>query len=184
MLVRIIVDRAASYAVVRRLAASGSGLRVKRPFVIKGFKSISIGDNFSSFERLRLEAFTRHNGNSYSPRISIGNGVSINTDCHIGCINDISIGNNVLIASRVFISDHSHGEITPPALLTAPGERMLWSKGPVIIEDDVWIGEGVAIMPGVRIGSGAIIGANSVVTKDVPSRSVCAGVPARVLRKL
>ena len=58
------------------------------------------------------------------------------------------------------------------------------SKGPVVIENDVWIGEGVCVMPGVRIGRGAVIGANAVVTQDVPANSVVGGVPAKLIRSL
>jgi maltose O-acetyltransferase len=57
-------------------------------------------------------------------------------------------------------------------------------SGPVVIEDNVWIGSKVVILPGVRIGSRAVIGAGSIVTKDVPPRCVAAGNPARVLRHL
>jgi acetyltransferase-like isoleucine patch superfamily enzyme len=65
-----------------------------------------------------------------------------------------------------------------------PINRPLISKGPVIIEDNVWIGEGVCITPNVRIGKNAIVGANAVVTKDVPPNTVVAGVPARVIKLL
>ena len=58
------------------------------------------------------------------------------------------------------------------------------SKGPVIIEDNVWIGEGVVILPNVRIGKSAIIGANSVVNADVPANAVIGGIPAKIIRQL
>jgi len=103
---------------------------------------------------------------------------------HIGCTNKIVIGDNVLIASRVYITDHSHGEVTIDALNIPPNFRPIISKGPVIIEDNVWIGEGVCILSGVTIGKNAIIGANSVVTKNVSPNSVVGGVPARVIKQL
>jgi acetyltransferase-like isoleucine patch superfamily enzyme len=81
-------------------------------------------------------------------------------------------------------TDHFHGEISLKALSLAPALRQLYSKGPVIIEDNVWIGEGAVIMPNVRIGKNAIVGANAVVTKDVPADCVVGGVPARVIRYL
>ena len=63
-----------------------------------------------------------------------------------------------------------------------PNLRSLSSKGPVIIEDNVWIGTKASIMPGVRIGKGAIIAANSVVTHDIPPYCVAAGIPAKVIK--
>lgn len=66
----------------------------------------------------------------------------------------------------------------------APNKRPLVSKGTVVIEDNVWIGEMVCIMPGIRIGKSSIIGANAVVTKDVPSYCVVGGNPAKVIKNL
>jgi len=89
-----------------------------------------------------------------------------------------------LIASKVYIADHSHGDTSLANLSLPPVYRPLFSKGKVIIEDDVWIGEGAAILPGVVIGRGAIIGTNAVVTKDVDPYTVVGGVPARIIKKL
>jgi acetyltransferase-like isoleucine patch superfamily enzyme len=141
-----------------------------------------IGADLYVFPRLRIEAFEKHLGAKFSPSLVIGNNVSINYDCHIACINKIQIGNHVVIASRVFITDHYHGEASKQALETPPDQRILVSKGPVIIEDNVLIGEGVAIMPNVRIGKNAIIGANSVITHDVKANTVVAGIPAKVIK--
>ena len=66
----------------------------------------------------------------------------------------------------------------------APNYRPLYSKGPVIIEDNVWIGEGAMIMPNIHIGKGSIIAANSVVTSNIPAYSIAAGVPAKVIKSL
>lgn len=151
---------------------------------ILGFKYISIGDNFTAFKRLRLEAYDFHNGQTFRPQLIIKANVSINYDCHIGCINRIEIGNNVLIGSKVFITDHSHGDITKNALDLPPAKRDLISKGPIIIGNNVWIGENVSILPNVTLGDGCIVGANSVVTKDFPKNSVLAGVPAKCIKSL
>lgn len=152
--------------------------------IIKNPKHISIGDNFTALYNLRVEAWDEYQGDKFFPIIQIGNNVNMNTDCHIGCIDRVTIGNNVLMASRIYISDHSHGEITKESLALAPVQRQLFSKGPVTIGDNVWIGEGVCIMPGVTVGENAIIGANAVVTKDVPKNAVVAGNPARIIKQL
>jgi acetyltransferase-like isoleucine patch superfamily enzyme len=161
---------------------AGNNFSAQYPINYVGLKYISIGNNFSCFSRLRLEAFDKHLSNSYSPIINIGNNVSINFDCHIACVNNIMIGNNVLIASKVFITDHSHGEINAINLQIPPSERKVISKGPVIIEDNVWVGEGVAIMPDVTIGKNSIIGANAVVTKSFPKDSLIGGNPAKLIK--
>lgn len=132
----------------------------------------------------KIEDIQQLGGRYFSPFVKIGNNVSIESDCHISSINKIIIGDNVLMASFVYISDHSHGEITRAELALPPLERPLYSKGPIIIGNNVWIGEKVCILPNVKIGNSAIIGANSVVTKDIPPYSVAAGSPAKVIKQL
>lgn len=162
----------------------GENSELKKPYFIKNPQYISIGENFSAMWHLRIEAWDEYAGIKYCPQIIIGNNVRLNTDVHIGCIDKVIIGNNVLMASRIYISDHSHGDISADALSKAPAKRSLVSKGPVIIEDNVWIGEGVCIMPGVTIGRNSIIGANAVVTKTISANSVAIGVPAKVIKYL
>ncbi len=167
----------------RKFKYIGENSIIEAPFVIEGHRNITIGKNFASFARLRLEAFERHLNNWYTPEIIIGDNVSINYDCHIGCVNKIIIGDNVLLASKVYISDHSHGEVSNEELNIPPSLRKVVSKGPVIIEDCVWIGECAVILPGVHIGKCAVIGANAVVTKDVPAFSIVGGVPAKIIKQ-
>lgn len=162
---------------------SGS-VYIQYPIYLRGGKYIKIGDSFGCDQRLRLDAWDNYLGNKYYPEIIIGNNVSIQKDCHIGSINKIVIGNNVLLASKVYISDHSHGEISREALSLPPAKRVLFSKGPVIIEDNVWLGEGVVVLPNVTIGENSIVGANSVVTKSFSKNSVIAGNPAKLIRIL
>lgn len=169
---------------LREFKAVGEDFLVSYPLYLHGGKHISIGAGFSCQKRLHLHAFEEVLGDTFTPEIKIGNHVSIQHDCHIGAINKITIGNNVLMASKVYISDHFHGEITKEALLLPPSLRKLYSKGPVIIEDNVWLGEGVVVLPGVTIGENSIIGANAVVTKSIPRNCVAAGNPARIVREI
>ena len=170
--------------ITRQLKSFGRNSHLPDSCFIKNPQYISIGSNFSSLWNLRIEAWDVYEGDTFKPEIIIGDNVIINTDCHIGCINKVTIGNNVLMASRIYISDHSHGQITHEDLQISPRKRRLYSKGPVTIEDNVWIGQGAAIMPNIKIGRNAIIGANAVVTKDVPPYTVVAGIPAKVIKTL
>ncbi len=88
----------------------------------------------------------------------------------------------MLIGSNVLITDHSHGTTSEADLRLPPLLRPLADRGPVVIESNVWIGEGVCILPGVRVGTNAIIGANAVVTRDVPPGDVVGGIPARTIK--
>lgn len=150
--------------------------------IVGGGKSICIGMNFMSQSGLKIECITNYAGKQYHPCLTVGNNVFINSYCHIGCINKIVIGNNVMIGSGVLITDHQHGTLADSDIPVA--DRKLVSKGAVVIEDNVWIGEHVCILSGVTIGEGSIIGANAVVTKSIPAHSLAVGVPATVIESL
>ena len=162
----------------------GDGSSLGFPNAVTNAQYISIGKNFSSLWNLRIEAWDKYAHETFMPQIIIGDDVHVNSDVHIGCINKIVIGNNVLIASRVYITDHAHGDTTTQSISIVPVKRPLLSKGAVVIEDNVWIGEGVCILPGVTIGANSIIGANAVVTKSIPANCVAGGVPAVVLKTI
>lgn len=87
-----------------------------------------------------------------------------------------------MTGKKVLITDNAHGVSDKKQLEMPPNQRPLYSKGEVIIEGNVWIGEKACIMLGVHIGKGAIIGANSVVIKNVPAGYVVGGNPAKVLK--
>lgn len=155
---------------------------VRCPFYIRGGATLDIGEAFTAGVGLRVDIFPNY---SQRPKISIGDRVQVNDYVHIAAIESIEIGNDVLIASKVFITDHEHGkyrgenQVNP---MVAPALRVN-SHQPVRIGDNVWIGELVSILPGVIIGNGAIIGANSVVRSNIPEYTIAAGVPAKVLKK-
>ena len=105
--------------------------------------------------------------------VSIGNGTVIYSSKAGG----VKIGNNVMIAAQSYIIDSNHG--------TAAGELMCRQSlqcSPVVIEDDVWLAAGVKILPGVKIHQGAVIGAQAVVNREVPSNAIAVGVPAKVIK--
>lgn len=108
--------------------------------------------------------------------LSVGNYCAINSFVHIWAgKNGVSIGDEVLIASHVAIISMTH-DYTAPNMRLAPTVHK-----PVVIEDGVWIGAHAVIMPGVTIGKGAVIGAASVVTKDVPAYAIAVGTPAKIV---
>lgn len=165
----------------KRFAKCGKNLFLKPPFSICGEEYMIIGENFECSPGLRLECIGGIlNGVKLNPQLIIGNGVGFGNNCHIGCINHIEIGDNVTLGSNVLIGDHSHGDIND--IETPVMKRPLRSKGPIIIEENVWIGENVCILPNVTIGKYSIIGAGAVVTHDIPSYSVAVGVPAKVIK--
>ena len=152
---------------------------------IIGLSNIKIGRNFNAGRNLWLEAVSSHGLEKYNPLIIIKDNVAINDSVHIGATNYVEIGNNVLMASKIYISDHNHGIYTGDDQsnpLIPPNQRIVNNDKKVIIEDDVWIGEMVSILPGVTIGKGSIIGAGSVVTRDIPKYSIVVGNPARVIK--
>lgn len=166
----------------RAFKSIGANFHLMKDYTVKNPQYIEIGDNFSAGFRFRIEAWDKYGDADFEPRIRIGNNVIFNTDIHIGCINSIKIGDNCLFASRIYITDHHHGDPTLEMIKIEPAHRPLISKGPVVIKNNVWVGEGVAIMPNVTIGENSIIATNAVVTKDVPDNCVVAGVPAKIIK--
>ena len=112
--------------------------------------------------------------------VSIGEGTSLNTGVLIDACNGgrIEIGRNVAIGPFCVIrsADHGFSDTAVPILAQAH------VPGPISVEDDCWIGSHVTVTRGVRIGHGSVVGANSVVTRDIPPYSIAVGVPARVVR--
>ena len=157
---------------------------IRRPAHIRGRRWIDFGTQLTTGRGLRIDALG--NEDTRGTLIRFGKHVSINDYVHIGAIKSVAIGDRVLIGSKVLITDHNHGsygtrgEHSDP--LIPPATRRL-SAAPVVIEEDVWIGEFVSILPGVRIGKGSIIGTLSTVSHDIPPYCVAAGSPARVLKR-
>ena len=168
----------------KKLKKVGDFFTLGKDFRIINPGYIEIGEFFNASHRFRLDVLDHYPGSGqiFSPSVKIGNNVVFQTDIHIGCINRIEIGDDCLFASRVFITDHQHGDTSLEMMKLPPRDRPLLSKGPVIIKQNVWIGEGVSIMPNVTIGENSIIATNSVVTKDVPANSVVAGIPAKIIK--
>jgi acetyltransferase-like isoleucine patch superfamily enzyme len=109
--------------------------------------------------------------------LELGDHVFIGRGTEIDVLGSVTVGAHTVIAPRCLITDHNHGIL--PGLRI---DQQSCSVEPVAIGSDVWLGTGVVVLPGVKIGDGAVVGANSVVTKDVAPMTVVAGAPARFLR--
>jgi acetyltransferase-like isoleucine patch superfamily enzyme len=118
-------------------------------------------------------------GDGDAVALELGDGTSIQGGCILSAVSGVRLGRKVLLARHVYVSDHTHAfDDTTRAVVEQGVDRV----APVEICDGAWIGENVVVCPGVRIGRGAVVGANAVVTSDVPDHSVAVGAPARVVR--
>lgn len=167
-----------------KLKACGKNLSIHNSVRFKNPQNISVGDNCYIARDGIIEAWTMYNDKHYVPSITLGKNVKINARCHIGAINRIEIKDDVLMGSNVMILDHAHGSNIMEEKDIHPAERDLYSKGPIVIGKKVWICENAVVLGGVTIGDGSVIGANAVVTKDVPPYTVVGGIPAKVIKKL
>ena len=155
---------------------------VRLPIDLRNREYIRIGKNFIAGRYNRIECYKT---DTYGePNLFIGENVQINDKCHISCVKEIKIGNNSLIASDVFITDHDHSNLSGYIDNEIPWvDHKLFAKA-VLIGSNVWIGEKVIILKGVEIGENSVIAAGSVVTKSFPKSSLIAGNPAKLLRQL
>ena len=169
---------------MHQFQACGKNFKCHHTASLLSLNRITVGDNFSSGPHLRLRAYTEFQTVKYHPKIEIGNNFYAASDCYIAAVRHIKLGDNVTFASRCTVIDHAHGvgdysDINTPVML-----RKLGVKGDIIIEDNVWLCEGVVVLSGVRIGKNSIIGANAVVTKDIPANSIAVGIPAKVIKTI
>jgi len=156
---------------------------IRLPFDIRNKSNIDLGIGLTTGVGCRIESFPIIKNTIV---LKFGSNVQINDYVHITAMNSVKIGNNVLLASKIYISDCSHGSYcgdqydSHPNI--SPEDRVLSFK-PVLIEDNVWLGEFVSVLPGVTIGKGTIVGANSVVAKSLPEYVIAVGAPAKPIKK-
>ena len=164
-------------------ASCGKRFRISSPIkFIHGAQYIHIGDDVSIHPFVRLEAIDINN--CPPPLIVIGNRCGLGYNTQINASNRIEIGDDVLFASNVYITDHYHGDMSVGEMNTPPSQRQIYSKGPVVIGARCWLGQNVSIMPNVTLGEGCVVGANSVVTHSFSANSVVAGCPAKLIKLL
>ena len=161
-----------------RLGAFGKKSYIGRCAVVTGHEGIFIGGNVAIWHSARLEAISTATGLG---RLSIDDETVIQPYVHIGCALSVKIGRGCLIASSVYITDHDHALSNERDKLASRSLGLIAS--PVAIADNCWIGERVVVLKGVSIGSRCVVGAGSVVTRDIPPDCIVAGVPARIIRR-
>lgn len=155
--------------------------------VLINIRQAQIGKKFHAQRLLRFEIITEHNNKEYFPVCIVGNNVRISDFGHIGCCNKLIIGNDVLIGSKVYISDHGHGVYSGTSnssSMIPPNDRELYI-GTVEIGNNVYIGDNVSILPNVKIEDGVIIAANSVVVSNslLERNTIYAGIPVKKIKK-
>lgn len=172
-------------------ANSPRNLRIDSPRRIVNSAHISIGDDVSLGPGCMLNAIRRYPGKFmagapelqrqvFEPSIRIGNRVSATGYLTIGAADSVTIEDDVLLASHIFIGDNSHGT----GRVDVPFKyQPLTRIAPVVVGRGCWIGENVVVLPGVTIGEYSVVGANSVVSTSIPPRCVAVGAPARVVRR-
>jgi len=155
---------------------------VRLPIDIRNRPSIDFGKNLTTGVGCRIEAFPINS----EVVLHFGKNVQMNDYVHITAIKNVTIGSNVLMASKIYISDSSHGSYSGDEHDSNPNsipiDRPLSYKS-IIIEDNVWLGESVCVLAGVTIGKGTIVGANSVVSRSLPSNVIAVGSPAKAIKE-
>lgn len=114
--------------------------------------------------------------------VKFGDGTEIGNHSTISSVNEVIIEDNVLTGPHVFISDHNHEYRNPQMPISKQGV-MIQDGSKVVIGEGSWLGTNVVVVGNVRIGKHCVIGANSVVTKEIPDYSVAAGIPCKVIKR-
>ena len=141
-------------------------------------KSIKVGSNVFIGSNCWLNVEKR---NELFGAILVGDNVSISGYTTISAVRSVIINPDVLIARYCYIADHAHRFLNKSTAIKNQGLNKI---DKVQIKEGAWLGQSVVVCPGVTIGKNSVIGANSVVTKNIPDYSVAAGAPARVLRTI
>jgi len=151
----------------------GKNLKIDSGVTILGFENIELGDNISFMKNSYVYA---HDGG----RLVIGNNFTMNTNSQLGAsFGEIVIGNDCAIAPNCVLRASNHTFDNPNIPFRGQGH----TYGEIIIEDDVWIASNCVVAANTRIGKSSVVGAGSVVTKDVEPYSVVGGVPAKLIKK-
>lgn len=153
----------------------------EKPVYFSGGKNITIKSGHLR-KGTRISAIANYAGKKFNPIIEIGANFNAGINSHIGAIDSVIIGDNFLGGANCLITDHTHGINLQKESNIPPVDRQLSSKGGIIIGNNVFMGENSVILSNVHIGDNVIIGAGTVVTKDVPSNCIVVGSPMRIVK--
>jgi len=163
----------------RRLHSLGRRSVLGRALLVRNPSVIAIGDHVTMESGFVLADLRR--GHGTAPKIRIGDNCTILFRFQCNAAERVTIGNNVLIASNVLVTDSDH-VVEPRGVATTCNTRLV--TRPVSIGHDCWLGQNAVILKGVTIGHHCIVGANTVVTRDVPDCSIVVGNPGRVVKRI
>ena len=164
---------------VSEFRAFGANSHLASPLSIFHPEYVEIGNDTGIMLNARLDCWPSYEGVKLSPRLVIGNRTQIGLNFTAICSDSLQIGDDVLIAAGVMVTTQNHG-MDPESPKSY--QRQPLTSAPVRIGNGCWIGERAVILPGVTIGEKCIIGANSVVNRDIPAYSIAAGIPAKVVK--
>jgi acetyltransferase-like isoleucine patch superfamily enzyme len=186
------VQRHIERATLPQFANNPKKIVINTPRKIVNPRNISIGENVFLGPNTFLNAIVQYpttwmekSGRKediqyFNPKITIGSNVTATSGLQVVAQDTITIENDVMFASNIHINDALHGYAHADE---AYKYQPLWRIAPILIKRGCWIGQNVVILPGVTIGKLSIIGANSIVTKSIPSRCIAVGNPVKVIKK-
>jgi acetyltransferase-like isoleucine patch superfamily enzyme len=159
--------------------AIGKHSKIIQPFRFANLNRIQLGNRVTIHSNCWIQTLTDPEDDG-GPKLIIGDNVAIGMNATISAAKKIVIDDGVFTARNVYISDHAHAflDVTKPI-----GDQGITQVSEVRIGTGSWIGQNAAILPGVTIGKHCVIGANSVVNKDIPNYSVAVGLPAIVVKR-
>lgn len=169
-----------TYARPAGLGSLGSESYFIEPYKIRSPHRVHIGDNVGIGARCFLSVIETFGDAEYDPVLHIGSNISISTDAFIHCAGEVVIEDGTGLSARVYIGDSSREYEDPDEI---PENMVIDKPSPIRIGRHVIVGLGAIVLPGVTIGDRALVAAGSVVTRDVPPRSVVFGNPARVIKR-
>jgi len=175
-----------------RFATAAPGLTVRWPFEVRHPERVHLGRDVRFGPNTVLLLMTTYPGgwmrhpdgdhveHRFDPQLRIGDRVTVTYGLHVTVYDRVTIGDDVMFAGNVYIEDGTHARRRGDVAYKYQGIERI---APVSIGHGAWIGQNAVILPGVRVGDRAIIGANTVVTRDVPDACIAVGAPARIVRR-